>query len=446
VISNPLAIIEFETTKKFHTEMTTTDVVRSRVQSLFAELVASGVGPNEAAVRALREVQAEVDLTARVAALTRQLEDAGLDADTARALMESSDEGGYITISLAEQLSELFLEAGVQRVHICVDAPPDGASVGDILLLPAEASGAAARFTVGRPGGESATALSCTTLSSFGMHTLTDSHSGSVQPLLVTSASFDLALALDSFFDALFWKWEDGWLDDELEVCLCELLVSVDEDLSRFQSGFAAFSARMGSDDEIQALVTLAQRELRGALRDRDGGSIGRLHQTLFQFLDMGELCRMLLPSQFVSAIQRFDALKCARCIAALRPEAETLCGCIERYADRLASVGGAVSRTHGTQLERLRALSAGLQSHLASGEAFPPSLLWGLLDAARAGRFRLEGFGTLIPARSQDIQVTTLLLRKHPYSNTWWGLSGTNTSIYFQYLLGFSSILQYNT
>ena len=64
---------------------------------------------------------------------------------------------------------------------------------------------------------------------------------------------------------ALFWTWESQWLDDDFESCLCELLVSVEEDLSNFTRAMDALSAALGSADEPGApLETTGRHRTRG--------------------------------------------------------------------------------------------------------------------------------------------------------------------------------------
>ena len=121
---------------------------------------------------------------------------------------------------------------------------------------------------------------------------------------------YDFSFAIDNIYDELFWSW-DGRMNEELELSLVQL-VSENEDtipsaLNRMQQ---MSSMMMGaSGEEYLEMQKTISEDLRKALVDHSDVSIGRLHSTLHQFL---QLSRMFpVPPSLVAAISSFEKAKC---------------------------------------------------------------------------------------------------------------------------------------
>ena len=122
---------------------------------------------------------------------------------------------------------------------------------------------------------------------------------------------------------------------------LCALLIGIDEDLKSWASSMVPMLRALGEGgeggegDSMDALLETAARDVAAALHSRDAAAIGRLHQRLYQFLDFGEM-RVMMPRAFVAALERFDALRCARVLGALSPQLAKLAAAIPPYVAAL--------------------------------------------------------------------------------------------------------------
>lgn len=128
----------------------------------------------------------------------------------------------------------------------------------------------------------------------------------------VVPAVYMYCIALDGMFDVLHW----GWLTwtSQLEDSLLELLVSVDDDLTLVVSNFRSMMSSMGSmgsgADDIQQMLDTVKTDLRGALCDRSAYAVGRLHQTLAQFVEVATM--FSIPHSFLHSLNSFISAKIA--------------------------------------------------------------------------------------------------------------------------------------
>ena len=131
--------------------------------------------------------------------------------------------------------------------------------------------------------------------------------------VLVQSATYSYVLALDEALDRLQWGWEGSWTE-ELECALLELLVAVEEDLTEaarswqwMDSISAGVDAAAGATGELSAMVQNVRQDVQAALAVRSTYAVGRLYQTLVQFVETRLLAAMLrLPKALTDAIGTF--------------------------------------------------------------------------------------------------------------------------------------------
>ena len=372
----------------------TREEIAARVAAQFAieSQSSPSIPSSERAAKALTTVLRRLETERRV---VKELVGVGVDSELAGVLLESV--GGEVSDGLLEQLSE-SIEHRTHTLdldHFLTEpkpAPKLDVRKDDVLLLRHRSEPAA----LAAPDGSLRGAVQlCIQLDAFGVWRVGDSAA-----LLATSAAFECASALEEFFDELFNRWEPGWWDDDFEASLCSLLIGIDEDLKSWAASMSPMLRAMGQGgesselDSMDALLERAARDVAAALNSRDAAAISRLHQTLYQFLDFGEM-RMMMPPAFVAALERFDALRCARVLGALTPQIAMLAAAIPPYVSTLESQGTTGAYGGGPVVARLSALAAKLTSHIEDGSALAPSLFWGLFGGP------LDPRPTLVPASS---------------------------------------------
>lgn len=135
--------------------------------------------------------------------------------------------------------------------------------------------------------------------------------------VMVTSAVHRYATALDCMFDRLYWGWEGNW-DQNLEGAILQLLVAVDDDLVGLvrswvsvMGGSGAESQRNGASD-MQHLLDSVILDVQNAMNVHSTYAVGRLHQTLVQFVDAKDSMSMIMriPEGFTHAINDFIQAK----------------------------------------------------------------------------------------------------------------------------------------
>jgi hypothetical protein len=145
-------------------------------------------------------------------------------------------------------------------------------------------------------------------LSSSQLYSITNS-------ILFTSSScYSYCLSLDSCLDHLTWGWLGDWTES-LESSILELLISVNDDLVEVLLNMRSmFSGILSSGvDDLEEMLKIIQEDLRIILTTRSNYSLGRLHQTFLQFLEMNEgiaASFMRIPPQFIRAIEIFYQAK----------------------------------------------------------------------------------------------------------------------------------------
>lgn len=133
--------------------------------------------------------------------------------------------------------------------------------------------------------------------------------------LFVSSFLYSYTVSLDRCIDYLYWCWDGNWTD-ELESSILELLISVNDDLFEFirqmKNTFQGMSAGV---DELDELFQTVQEDLRLVLTTHSKFSLGRLHQTFLQFLEMTSgvtSAFVKIPQAFIQAIEKFIYYKIA--------------------------------------------------------------------------------------------------------------------------------------
>lgn len=344
--------------------------VAERVRLIFGKLISEeGLLPNEAAARALKQAQDELELSGRTEAIAMELAAVGIDVDLARALVESS--GGLVSKELAEQADELLPSSSVMAIGGASASLGAEASVGDVLAL-VYSSPASAVYEA--PDSCTHVVRGCVRLNTFGVHTL-HVEGADLLTVLATTPTYTLARAVEALLDVLLWSWDDEWWDDALELELCTLLVAVEEDLSAFTQRFAPLMKMLnpegsGEIGEMQQLLDSARQELAAALSERSGTAVGRLHSTLVQFMGMP-----MLPPAFHAALSVFDARKWQLAAPKLRISLVELCDAIPPYLVHTSGSGGGVA-----SVPRLSQLHAHVQVHLQHGASLEPGLFWAVL------------------------------------------------------------------
>jgi hypothetical protein len=137
--------------------------------------------------------------------------------------------------------------------------------------------------------------------------------------LVVISESpvFHFVRSLDELYDKLFWSWqfkslEESW-STALENSILELLLSVEDDLKPFLGKLHALQSGMGglvgSGGSITTLGNTLQEDFHAALEKHDTLALGRLHTTLYQFVEMNHTLPMI-PANIIQAIFTFEKEK----------------------------------------------------------------------------------------------------------------------------------------
>ena len=164
--------------------------------------------------------------------------------------------------------------------------------------------------------------------------------------VFATSATYRYTAALDRMLDRLYWGWEGenqqqqqqqvqkgtggatAWTE-ALEHALLELLIAVDDDLValvRSWTGmFSSSSSNSGVNplsegaQDMQHMLETVTLDVQNALNGRSPYAVGRLHQTLVQFIEMKSSMPMMMsniPEMFVNAINNFISAKLAASVA----------------------------------------------------------------------------------------------------------------------------------
>ena len=398
------------------------EAVAERVKLIFSELCSKeGLPPNEAAARALKQAQNELELSEHTETVAGELKAVGIDLELARALVESS--GGMLSQELAEQADELLFSSSVLSIGGTKPTLRAEARVGDVVALVCSSPSSPRLSAVHEgPDGRTHVAHAVVRLNTFGVHTLhVNAECGQAHTVLATTPTYELARAVEVLLDVLLWSWDDEWWDNALELELCTLLIAVEEDLSAFTQRFAHFMRVLDPEGsgQMDQLLDSARKELASALSERSGTAVGRLHSTLVQF--MGMLALGMVPAAFADSLRAFDARKWLLATSKLRTSLAQLHASIPPYLLHISnggSGGGAGSAP------RLSQLHAHLASHLQHGTPLEPGLFWALLgnplenaDLASSGAVGTAGEGvrqlTCMPVISvADVYQPALLDR----------------------------------
>jgi hypothetical protein len=142
----------------------------------------------------------------------------------------------------------------------------------------------------------------------------TQIHSITHSIIFASSSCYSYCLSLDSCLDHLTWGWVGEWTEP-LESAILELLISVNDDLVQVLLNMRSmFSGILSSGvDDLEEMLKMIQEDLRLILTTRANYSLGRLHQTFLQFLEMNEgiaASFMRIPQQFIRAIEVFYQAK----------------------------------------------------------------------------------------------------------------------------------------
>ncbi len=147
-------------------------------------------------------------------------------------------------------------------------------------------------------------------LTEFGTHLVRVEADGkaSTTPYVVLAVSpvFAYANALDRLYDALFWSWEGNW-HEEIENSIVALVISVEDNLKTFIKGMESMLSMLGEGSDVKQLLTTLQDNMGDALQGHDRAALGKLHQAIYQFLEVG---MMPWPQGFKNAIASFERVK----------------------------------------------------------------------------------------------------------------------------------------
>jgi len=131
--------------------------------------------------------------------------------------------------------------------------------------------------------------------------------------MFASSPVFSYCMALDAVLDRVCWGWEGVWSSD-LEGSLLELLVAVDDDLVALVGTWKRMlSAVYEGGKDMEDMLYIVQEDLKAALCTHSAYAVGRLHQTLSQFLEISSGIAagiMSIPRTFTSAIHNFIQAK----------------------------------------------------------------------------------------------------------------------------------------
>jgi hypothetical protein len=138
------------------------------------------------------------------------------------------------------------------------------------------------------------------------------------QQVTVTTPVSRYVAALEALYDRMYWGWEGQWTE-ELERTLLELVVTVDEDLVGVVNTLTRMMNMMqgvgsAGAKEMQHMLECVFTDVQRALTDHSTYAVGRLHQTLLQFVEMQETMGAIVrvPQTSIIAIEAFVAAKLA--------------------------------------------------------------------------------------------------------------------------------------
>jgi hypothetical protein len=93
---------------------------------------------------------------------------------------------------------------------------------------------------------------------------------------------------VDIVYDELIWSYHHygGEYNNELEYSLLQLLIEVNEDLIQTVSSWEPMMKMIGSDDDTSKMINVLTSDIQKALETKSTFAIGRLHQSLMQFIE----------------------------------------------------------------------------------------------------------------------------------------------------------------
>lgn len=129
-------------------------------------------------------------------------------------------------------------------------------------------------------------------------------HYGSI---FVTSPIYEFILHTYDVHDLLVWGWGFGGIyTEELENCLLELLIGVNDEMESTIKSWQPMMAMLGAmGDESTMLHQMIKDDISKALAEKSMYAIGRLHMNLAQLLDNSSNF-MALPESFNRSIKAF--------------------------------------------------------------------------------------------------------------------------------------------
>lgn len=125
--------------------------------------------------------------------------------------------------------------------------------------------------------------------------------------LLVDTEVYQLAGALDDLYDTLYWRFNKLWTA-KLEGAICDLMISVDEDLKQVMQQFGQQMQMFAMGNSMTNLMDMVQEDLTKCLSEQDFAALGRLHQTLHSFLELTKMYPF--PPALISTIRHFESVK----------------------------------------------------------------------------------------------------------------------------------------
>jgi len=143
----------------------------------------------------------------------------------------------------------------------------------------------------------------------FGTHVIRvtcDSKKADDYRIIVLTPVYRYAASLDRLYDQLFWSWEGNW-HAELESTTVTLVLAVEDNLKKFIEGMESMLKAFGQGTDTAQLLTTLQENMGNALQDHDETALGRLHQAIYQFLEVG---MMPWPASFKDAVANFEQVK----------------------------------------------------------------------------------------------------------------------------------------
>lgn len=276
--------------------------------------------------------------------------DAGLDQSVWSALLEGS--------AVAQDQFRCVLMD--QRTDVVPDV-----MVGTTLVL----LGGKARVEC--PAGSVVDVLCAFRPSSFGAYTLT-LHDGRQQSCIAQTSRYFFSSSLDRLYDRLFWSWNGMWTE-ELETAVAALLIAFEDELVpkllQMKGMLNAFQAGASSMDQ---LLDTMQLDFQESLVSCSRAHVGRLHQQLYQILEMGPLFYQMSSDtkQLVSAFERAKLQQ--SCMQELGHHAQALQAASFQYAMHLRSTSpnsdsyvSILKQIHDDCARMASALGTGTASHV---------------------------------------------------------------------------------